>query len=171
MLFWKKSKHEDLPLALITIEAYSADVGGKIARIDKDCMKMLKVSEGDLLVVNGKSKIIVKCKQIYPSDEGRGIIRLDTSDRIKAQVEIGETVAAQKTSIPEGQKIVLRPLVETDPLDERYLSSQFLDVPLMKGEIVAVHHFGQSVNYLIIGTNPDGEAVLVTKDTTFHILD
>lgn len=165
-MFWRKSK-TDISLSLVVIEAYSRDVGGKVGRIYKGDMKTLKVSEGDLLEIYGKSKIIVKCKETYPSDEGRGIIRLDASDRIKAQVEFEETIAARKTTMPEAQKIVLKPLVETDPFDESILSYQFLDTPLMKGEIVSV----RSVAHLVVTTVPVVEAVLCTKNTAFYILE
>ena len=65
------------------LEAYSRDVGRGIARIDYDSMDLLNASTGDVIEIRGgvKSKstrrTVAKCLPLYPSDEGKGIIRID----------------------------------------------------------------------------------------------
>ena len=79
-------------LSLKILEAYTRDVGRAIARIDYDSMDSLSVSTGDVVESGGKRKTVAKCLPLYPSDEGKGIIRVDGLVRNNAGVAIGAHV-------------------------------------------------------------------------------
>ena len=64
-------------LSLKILEAYTRDVGRGIARIDYDSMDSLSASTGDVVEIRGKRRTVVKCLPLYPSDEGKGIVRVD----------------------------------------------------------------------------------------------
>ena len=65
------------PLSLKVLEAYTRDVGRGVARIDYDSMDNLGASTGDVIEIKGKRRTVAKCLPLYPSDEGKGIIRID----------------------------------------------------------------------------------------------
>ena len=64
-------------LTLKVLEAYTRDVGRGVARIDYDSMDTLNASTGDVIEIKGKRRKVAKCLPLYPSDEGKGIIRID----------------------------------------------------------------------------------------------
>jgi transitional endoplasmic reticulum ATPase len=143
-------------LSLKVLEAYTRDVGRGVARIDYDSMDTLNASTGDVIEIKGKRRTVAKCLPLYPSDEGKGIIRIDGVRKIKA-------VAAEK--------IVVAPLEAIPPIDERYLADALESVPLIKGDNVMVPYFGGRLTFQVIGVNPAADAVLVTQKTVFHIAE
>lgn len=80
---------------LKTIESYTRDVGRGVARIDYDAMDLLGVGTGNIIEVKGKNRTVAKCLPVYPSDEGKGIIRLDGLMRNNARTAIGDTVISR----------------------------------------------------------------------------
>ncbi|HZS73078.1 MAG TPA: hypothetical protein VFA69_01105, partial [Candidatus Nitrosotalea sp.] len=59
------------------LEAYTRDVGRGVTRIDYESMDALGASTGDILEITGKRRSVARCLPLYPSDEGKGIIRVD----------------------------------------------------------------------------------------------
>jgi hypothetical protein len=60
----------------------------------------LNASTGDVIEIRGKRKTVAKCLPLYPSDEGKGIIRVDGLVRNNAGVavvrpHIGDIIAYQ----------------------------------------------------------------------------
>ena len=64
-------------LSLKILEAYTRDVGRGVARLDYDSMDSLSASTGDVIEIRGKRRTVAKCLPLYPSDEGKGIVRVD----------------------------------------------------------------------------------------------
>ncbi|HZD35535.1 MAG TPA: AAA family ATPase, partial [Nitrososphaeraceae archaeon] len=93
--------HSDI-FSLKILEAYTRDVGRGVARIDYDSMDTLTASTGDVIEVSsgekskGHKRTVAKCLPLYPSDEGKGIIRVDGLVRNNAGVAIGDTVVVRK---------------------------------------------------------------------------
>ena len=77
-------------LSLKVLEAYTRDVGRGVARIDYDSMDSLGASTGDVIEIRGKRRTVAKCLPLYPSDEGKGIIRVDglTKTYVMGDVEV-----------------------------------------------------------------------------------
>ena len=60
-------------------------------------MDSVSVSTGDIVNIGGgKRRTVAKCLPLYPSDEGKGIIRVDGLVRNNAGVAIGDTVVVRK---------------------------------------------------------------------------
>jgi transitional endoplasmic reticulum ATPase len=55
-------------------------------------MDSLSASTGDVIEIGGKRRTVAKCLPLYPSDEGKGVIRVDGLVRNNAGVAIGDTV-------------------------------------------------------------------------------
>ncbi|HET8686315.1 MAG TPA: CDC48 family AAA ATPase, partial [Methanosarcina sp.] len=154
------------------LEAYTRDVGRGVARIDYDSMDSLNASTGDAVEIRGKRRTVAKCLPLYPSDEGKGIIRVDGLVRNNAGVAIGDTVVVGKIKAVPAEKVIVAPLEAIPPIDERYLADALESVPLIKGDNVMVPYFGGRLTFQVIGVTPQAsDAVLVTQKTTFHIAE
>ena len=62
-----------------------------------------------------------KCLLLYPSDEGKGIIRIDGLVRNNAGLAIGDTVVVKKIKAIPTEKVIVAPLEAVPPIDERYI--------------------------------------------------
>ena len=156
-------------LSLKVLEAYTRDVGRGVARIDYDSMDSLSASTGDVIEIRGKRRTVAKCLPLYPSDEGKGIIKGDGLVRNNAGVAIDDTVVVRKIKAVPAEKVIVAPLEAIPPIDERYLADALESVPLIKGDNVMVPYFGGRLTFQIIGVTPAADAVLVTQKTIFHI--
>lgn len=67
-----------------------------MARLDYYAMDSLGATTGDIIDVKGKGCAVAKCLPLYPSDEGRGIIRIDDLIRNNVGVAIGDMVVVKK---------------------------------------------------------------------------
>jgi transitional endoplasmic reticulum ATPase len=65
---------------------------------------------------------------LYPSDEGKRIIRIDGLVRNKAGLAIGDTVVVKKIKAIPAEKVIVAPLEATPPIDERYLADSLESV-------------------------------------------
>ena len=162
-------------LSLKVLEAYTRDVGRGVARIDYDSMDSLSASTGDVIEIRGKRRTVAKCLPLYPSDEGKGIIRVDGLVRNNAGVAIEDTVVVRKIKAAPAEKVIVAPIGNIPPIDERYLADALESVPLIKGDNVMVPYFGGRLTFQVIGVSPlqaaAAESVLVTQKTIFHITD
>ena len=158
-------------LSLKVIEAYTRDVGRGVARIGYDSMDALNASTGDVIEIKGKKRTVAKCLPLYPSDEGKGIIRIDGLGRNNSGMAIGDTITVRKVDAVAAEKVVVAPLKPIPPIDERYLTDALEAVSLIKGDNVMVPYFGGRLTFQVIGVTPKADAVLVTHTTIFHIVE
>ncbi len=158
-------------LPLKVLEAYTRDVGRGTARIDYDTMKSLDATTGDIIEIKGKRRTVAKCLPLYPSDEGKGIIRVDGLMRNNAGIAIGDTINAKKIKIVSAEKIIVSPLEAIPPIDERYLADALESTPVVKGDNVMVPYFGGRLTFQIVGITPPVDAVLITNKTSFTITE
>jgi len=108
---------------------------------------------------------------LYPSDEGKGIIRIDGLGRNNSGIAIGDSISVKKIKAVAAEKIIEAPLEAIPPIDERYLADALECVPLIKGDNVMVPYFGGRLTFQIIGVTPNADAVLVTQKTVFTIAE
>src|SRR5215469_4788297 len=157
---------------LRVLEAYTRDVGRGVARIDYDTMDSLSASTGDIIEIKGKRRTVAKCLPLYPSDERKGIVRVDGLVRNNAGVAIEDTVTIKKTKAGPAEKVIVAPLEAIPPIDERYLADALESVPLIKGDNVMVPYFGGRLIFQVIGvTAPSTDTALVTQKTVFNIAE
>jgi transitional endoplasmic reticulum ATPase len=158
-------------LSLKVLEAYTRDVGKGTARIDYDTMASLGASTGDILELKGKRRTVAKCLPLYPSDEGKEIIRVDGLMRNNAGIAIGDMITAKKIKVVPAEKIIVSPLEAIPPIDERYLADALESTPVVKGDNVMVPYFGGRLTFQIVGITPAADAVLITNKTSFTITE
>ncbi len=145
-------------------------MGRGVARIDYDALSSLNASAGDIVQIDsGKQRTVAKCLPLYPSDEGKGVIRIDGLGRSNSGVAIGDSVIIIKVKAVPAEKVVLTPLEAVPPLDERYLADALDNVPLVKGDKVMVPYFGGRLTFQAISTVPVSIPVIVTGKTIFTI--
>jgi len=132
-------------------------------------MDALDASTGDVIEIRGKRRTVAKCLPLYPSDEGRGIVRIDGLIRNNAGVAIGDMVIVKKVKAPPAEKVVVAPLEAVPPIDERYLADALESVPVTKGDNVMIPYFGGRLTFQVVGLSPAAEAALITQRTVFVI--
>jgi len=77
-------------------QAYDKDVGRGIARIDSKAMKFLTATAGDIVEIRGKHRTVARCLPLNSSDEGKGIIRVDSLLQRNMGSMIGNTIVAME---------------------------------------------------------------------------
>ncbi len=156
-------------VTLRVLEAYSRDVGRGAIRVDYDAMDSIDASTGDILEIIGKRKTVGKCLPLYPSDEGKGVLRMDGLVRNNSGVAIGDNVTIRRIKAPAADKVLVIPLDAIPALDERYLADALEGIPVMKGDNVTIPYFGGRLSFQIDGVTPLASAVLITPRTIFVI--
>ncbi|MEM0075775.1 MAG: CDC48 family AAA ATPase [Conexivisphaerales archaeon] len=154
---------------LKVLEAYTRDVGRGVARVDYDVMDSLGASTGDVLEIKGKRRTVAKCLPLYPSDEGRGIIRVDGLTRNNAGVAIGDTVTVKKIKAVPAEKVIVAPLENIPPIDERYITDALEGVPVTRGDNIMVPYFGGRLTFQVVGLTPASEAAIISQRTVFQL--
>jgi transitional endoplasmic reticulum ATPase len=137
-------------------------------------MDLLGVGTGNVIEVKGKNRTVAKCLPVYPSDEVKGIIRLDGLMRNNARIAIGDTVIVKKLKAIPAQKVIVAPLQPTPPVDGTYLADTLESVPVVKGDNVMVPYFGGRLAFQIAGIMPvitSENAAIVTQKTVFNITE
>jgi len=88
-------------------EAYIADKGKSVARIDKQSMKDLHISPGDAVIIFADEKpVIVKAFPLYPSDNNSGVIRTSLLIRKQLRRDVGDMVMVRGIGNTKIDKVV-----------------------------------------------------------------
>ncbi len=139
-------------------------------------MDSLGASTGDIIELKAGEKsrsgrrTVAKCLPLYPSDEGKGVIRIDGLVRNNAGLAIGDPVIIKKIRASLAEMVIVAPLEEVPSLDERYLADSLDSVSMIKGDNVMVPYFGGRLTFQVIGLTPaTGDAVIVGQKTQFTI--
>lgn len=165
------TEQKNVSANLKVLEAYTRDVGRGVARIDYDSMDLLGVSTGDVLQIKGGRISVAKCLPLYPSDEGKGMIRIDGMVRKNLEVQIGSTVDVFKVKAYGANVVTVSPLEAIPPIDERYLTDALESVPLLKADQIMVPYFGGRLTFQVIDVDPTDVPVIVSNKTLFKIID
>ena len=142
-------------------------IRGVVARIDHETMQRLGISRGGIIEIKGKSKTVVKCLPLYPSDEGKGIIRMDSAARSNASTKINDTVSIRVIKLVPAKKIEGR-LMESCIYYYSDMKDSLVSIPLMEQEIIKVPYFTDWVEIVIEKIVPNPVAI-VTKNTKVSI--
>jgi transitional endoplasmic reticulum ATPase len=146
--------------------AEKRDAGRGIARLPERARKDLGVLSGEAIVVEGDRETVVK---MWPTSEHGNFVRIDADTRANAGVTIGDTVTVRRTSIPPGERVVVRPREDLPEMDglEGVVAQGLRDRPVSEDERVHVEGIGDLV---VAETTPDG-AVRVTETTTVRLVE
>lgn len=172
-------------VVLKVAEAYSRDVGRGAVRIDYEVMDVLGVSVGDVVgvVEDGrtgdptsagndaaeKHRTAAKCLPLYPSDEGRKMVRMDDLGRRNAGVVVGGAVSIRKVKAVAAESVTVTQLDASPPLDARFLTDVLETIPFMVGNVVVVPYFGDKLSFQVNAAIPKAEVLVVTRDTVFSM--
>jgi hypothetical protein len=100
-------------VSLRVLAAYAQDVGRGIVRMDRRSMDILDVANGDRVKIFGDNEgTDARCYQLLPSDEGKGIARIDPALRKILGVTVDNSVTIRKMA---GQGVP-----SEDPIGKKY---------------------------------------------------
>ncbi|MDX1631780.1 MAG: CDC48 family AAA ATPase [Thermoanaerobaculia bacterium] len=85
------------------------DVGKGIARVGKDVLRKLEISEGSVVELVGGRTTGALAVEPYKEDEGLDLIRLDGLQRANADVSISDSVEVRKADPEAARKVTLAP--------------------------------------------------------------
>lgn len=115
------------------------DSGASIARLTKDSMTEIGVSEGDIIELMGKRHTAAIAMLPYPEDENLNVVRLDGLQRINAGVSSGDHVEIRKSEVKQATKVVLAPAQKNLVLQGsgEALRRTFLHRPMVVGDVMS----------------------------------
>jgi len=155
---------------LRVVQAKSADDGKGIARVDPALMKILKLEQGDTLVIEGTKSTAATAYAGFPEDENRGIIRIDGTIRKNAGVSLDDKVGIRKVVPKPANKVTLAP---TQPLKimggEEYLVQTLEGRPVMKGDILEINIMGRKFDLVVQGISPGAEVAMIQNFTEIKL--
>jgi transitional endoplasmic reticulum ATPase len=160
--------------------AYPGDQGGGKARLDPETMLLLKISPGDLVVIEGKRRTVAKVWRSLVEDWNQRKIRIDNFTRQNAGVSIGDTVKVSKiTDEVEAKRVILAPpedLPKKIPIaNNPHVVNGLIDFPIVKNDTIPIM-LGlpfiqpQIVGFKVVEVEPE-EAVIITKNTAIEFSD
>ena len=155
---------------LRVVQAKSADDGKGVARIDPAIMKILDLSQGDIVMIEGTRDTAAIAYTGYPEDENRGTIRIDGTIRKNSGVGLDEKVGLRKIVPKPTTKVTLAP---TQPLKimggEEYLVQVLEGRPIVKGDLVEVGIMGRKFDLVVQGFAPASEAGVIQNFTQIKV--
>ena len=116
-----------------------ADSGRGVARLPVKLMEELKLSEGDVIEIDGKRSTAARAIRPFSEDEGLDIIRLDGLQRANAGAGSGDFVVIKKARSKPATKVVFAPAQNNIRLQgsAAALKRSFSGRPLTEGDVVA----------------------------------
>jgi transitional endoplasmic reticulum ATPase len=155
---------------LRVVQAKSGDDGKGISRIDPAIMRILELSQGDIVMIEGTRNTAVTVFPGYPEDENRGTIRIDGPTRKNAGVGLDEKVSIKKIAPKPATKVTLAP---TQPLKilggEEYLAQALEGRPIVKGDLIEVAIMGRKFDLVVQGHQPAADAVTIQNFTEMKV--
>lgn len=163
----------DKTLMLKVMEADPNLVGKKLVAIDIDAKNILGLSNDDFVLIKGKKETLAKIWPMRPSEEGQGIIRMDSFTRKNAGVSLGDAVVVKKAKADPAKKVTFAPMQEVHFPPGSYarlVKKLFLYKPVTVGEEVMFSIFGSPVLLTIQKTLPKGH-LYIDDDTEVELLE
>ena len=155
---------------LRVVQAKSSDDGKGIARVDPALMRILDLTQGDTVMIEGTRATAVTVYSGYPEDENRGTIRIDGAIRKNAGVGLDEKVSIRKVVPKPATKVTLAP---TQPLKivggEQYLIQVLDGRPVVKGDLIEVSIMGRKFDLVVQSFAPAAEAGIIQNFTEVRL--
>jgi len=157
---------------LRVVEAKSQDVGRGIVRIDPEVVDLLRLREGEAVIVEGRKKTAAVVARGFPEDANRGSVRLDGFQRRNAQIGLDEKVGLRPVEAKPAAKITLSP---TEPVrimgGEEYLAQALDGRVVTRGDVVSIPVMGRRFEFVVQSFSPTAEAVEVSTATKVKITE
>ncbi len=158
-------------LELRVHDADQSHVGRGIITLDRVSKEYLGVTSGDIVELEANKKTAAIIWPAKSTDEGRGVIRMDSLVRRSCSASLGEKVKVSKAVFSEAKKVVLAPTQEVRIIAsgyDRILKKGFIGRPMNRGDNIWISVFGSGFVYKVVDTNPRG-IVKVTDLTRFEL--
>ncbi len=153
-------------------KAKSRDIRRNIIRIDSDVMKKLSIQHKDFIKLNGEKESVSVAMRNDPSDEGLGIIRMDSRLRKNTGTIINDTIEIQKVTPQPAQKVTLAPVnieLRKIPRVESIVKRELTNYPITVDDLVFISlGSGRDVTFKVIDLSPRGVCI-ISQDTTLRI--
>ncbi len=149
---------------LRVIKALPGDMGKGIARIPLEDMKRLGIVLGDIVEIKGRQSTVAKVVPLPQEYQKERVIQIDGIIRRIANVELGDKITLYRVPYQDAKTIVLSNL-DIDRLfgrepDIQLIRETLVNMPVKIGDRVNFFLFGQSINFFIKGTSPDGAVII-----------
>jgi transitional endoplasmic reticulum ATPase len=155
---------------LRVVQAKSADDGKGMARIDPALMRILELSQGETIVIEGSRNTVATVYTGYPEDENRGTVRIDGPTRKNAGVGLDDKVGIRKIVPKPATKVTLAPTQPVKILGgEQYLSQALEGRPIMKGDLIEVNIMGRKFDLVVQSFTPASEAGTIQNFTEIKL--
>jgi transitional endoplasmic reticulum ATPase len=159
-----------LKISLKVHDAYGDDVGRGVVRVDYDIIDKLVPIAGlrpefqshrAVKIRNQKgARTYAKCVPLYPSDEGKGIARLDDVTRDNAGVNLGDTVELRKANLYNADVVTAASLEIIPPLSDGYLTEAMESILVKKEDKIRIPYFAGRLTFKILEVVPAPTSVL-----------
>ncbi|CUR51378.1 AAA family ATPase, CDC48 subfamily protein (fragment) [Nitrosotalea devaniterrae] len=154
---------------LIIQPAHHRDIGCGIARMDYDVIDSLDTRTDSFVEIISRKRTVVRCLPVIPSDEGKGVIRLDDLTMENIGSQIGKHVYVKKIDVSEAERVIVAPLQEIPPVMEQYLNDVLYNQAIVKEQLVAIPYFPGSLIFTVKDYTPLAQSVMITSKTKFQI--
>jgi bifunctional DNA-binding transcriptional regulator/antitoxin component of YhaV-PrlF toxin-antitoxin module len=152
------------PEALLQVfNAKKQDYGRSTVRIPVRIMKKLGVEPGDYVEIVGRKTAYAQVWPVYPEDEDKDVILVDSVIRKNANINIGDIVKVKKAVLRPAQRVVLAPTKPAE-VDPEYLKKQILGRPVARGQIIIMPFYGDVIKFVVLRVQPE-PAAYVSTDT------
>ena len=158
---------------LIVKEALTEDVDVNKVRLSRRTLKDLRISEGDVVSLQGKES---SCGIVFrdPSSEDENHIRLNKETRRNCSVNIGDRIAVERVEASPSVRCTLAPWVEKEKGKvilslnlEEFIRKRLLGRPVSPGDIVVITGIaimGEGLPFRVVNSDPGG-IVRITEET------
>ena len=164
---------------LRVVEAMQRDIGKKRARIGPRAMEGLGAAPGDTVEIasggGGAKGGRATCAVVWPADEDErraDIVRIDGQTRRNAGAGAGDAVDLRRIPVARAESVVLGQAPGAPPLDGElvaFVRRRLADVPLYRGDRVAVDVLGNAIDLSVAEAAPRGGAVTIAPSTTVRV--
>ncbi len=143
-------------------EALPKDFGRGRVRISRRVMAILRVKEGDVVLVERK-RSAVAVAWLLPEEYDDDIILMDREMRSNTGAGIDDVVWVRKANVKEASKILLAPVdtrIDVDHGLEGVIHSRLLNRPVLKGNNIILNLFGSYLTFRVRKTVPLGPVII-----------
>lgn len=154
---------------LIIQPAHHTDIGRGIARIDYDIMDSIDARTNSFVEIISRKRTVARCLPVIPSDESKGIIRLDDLTMENAGSQIGKHVYVKKMEVSEAERVIVIPLQEIPVGMEQYLNDVVYHQAIVKEQLVTIPYFPGSLMFTVKDYTPLAQSVMITSKTKFQV--
>ncbi len=162
------------------------DTGRGIVRLDSRSMRVIGVTPGDPVMIQGPKATFAVVDTAYPSDIGLGVVRMDGLIRANSGAAIGERVRVSRAKAIPIRKLAIAPVggLKLPPMDPSTLARLLKGRVMTEGDFISLRTlpkslredysydleivmplFGPQVKFRVKSVEPKG-AILVGEDTS-----